>query len=308
VGHTSLAYRFPPVVLSAEARSWVRDSLGRLEQSHALYEDRPGLLHLCEVFLAHCCPPEPRVASLEVVTSFLYLVMYFADRARPKSMAQEAPAVLDALAGGEGGGREVPGVVSLAETIGARLNRALVVSAGSATSFLASFRVNLSAFVWAAAEPPSPADLAAHLDFRDESICAVAYLRLWGLLEGLSSAQETRGAFVFQGLERLSARVQALANDLRSVDRDRGEGTPNAILVWSRTAGADEEASKSAVRQLHDEALLRLEKAMADARRLLSRGFFGGDATPVGRYLDFIGSCTCGNEAAMQELDRRYDR
>lgn len=92
--------------------------------------------------------------------------------------------------------------------------------------------MNLAAFVHdnraAAAEPNMQAD---YLELRSETISAMAYLRLWGLLGGLETASEMQVGFLLQQAERLSARVQALANDLRSVERDAGAGQANVVLI-----------------------------------------------------------------------------
>lgn len=56
-------------------------------------------------------------------------------------------------------------------------------------------------------------------------------MRLWGLLGGLEPTSEMRVGFLLQQAERLSARVQALANELRSMDRDADAGQANVVLI-----------------------------------------------------------------------------
>lgn len=291
----AFVYPFGAEPLSAAERESVRSSVAALEEQHGLLGARPALGPLCEAFLAHCSPAWRGPASLEVMTRFLYLVMYFADRMSPSTVAEDATQVLRALGSGTSAAEPLP---RLAGTIGRDL-QTLFEEPARFSSFLHLFRVNLGVFIWAAAAPQPPAvSLDEHLAFRTESICAVAYLRLWGLLGGLSWEQETRFAFLLQEMERASARVQALANDLRSVARDAREGTPNAVAL---VALPSEEAA-AAVRSLHDQALLALVSALERAR-----SFLGSRDEAVARYIDFIGLCTRGNDTAMLELAVRYD-
>jgi hypothetical protein len=264
-------------------------------------------LRLCEVFLAHCSPAAPAPAALEAMTHFLYLVMYFADRVSPATAAEDATQALRALSSGVP--EAVDSLSRLAGTLGQELRRLLatepgrLMEPGRLSSFLHLFRVNLGAFVWAASTPPVPASLDEHLAFRTESICAVAYLRLWGVLGGLSWEQETRFAFLLREMETASARVQALANDLRSVARDARDGTPNAVsLLATQTKAASLADAEAAVGALHDRALLDLLNAMERAR-----SFLGSSDEAVARYIDFVGICTRGNDTAMLELSARYD-
>ena len=297
----AFAYPFSAVPLSSGECASVRSWLAALDERYGLLRTRPGLLRLCEVFLAHCSPAAPAPAALEAMTQFLYLVMYFADRVSPATAAEDATQVLRALTSG------VPDAVAslsrLAGALGQALRGLVDTEPGRLSSFLHLFRVNLGVFVWAASRPSLPASLDEHLAFRTESICAVAYLRLWGVLGGLSWEQETRFAFLLQEMETTSARVQALANDLRSVARDARDGTPNAVsLLAAHTKAASLEDAETAVGTLHDRALLDLVNAMDRARSFLRSG-----DEAVARYIDFVGICTRGNDTAMLELSARYD-
>jgi hypothetical protein len=226
--------------------------------------------------------------------------MYFADRVSPATVEVDAATVLSGLTGIPVENASAVGVA--ASELGGLLRDELSHSGGDPRTFLHLLRVNLAAFIWAASPLAPPSSLAAHMSFRTESICAVAYMRLWGILEGLSPRQELRFGFLLQRLESLSAQVQALSNDLRSTARDAREGTPNAVLLLAKDGASSRKEAEERVFAMHEDALADLLGTQEKARAFLSAH---DDA--VGRYVDFIGICTQGNNLSMTDLAQRYD-
>lgn len=300
-----LTYPFPATPLGAAAVRFVRDELAAFEASHALLARRPGLLAVEAVFLTHCSPPDPASDALAVVTRILYLVLYFNDRVRREYLGVEASVVWAGVCGRpvarEAERQCCPGLLAASCEAGAALREALSRRGAELTSFTHLFRVNLAAFVWVAERHTTPVTVSEHIDVRQETISAIAYLRLWGLLGGLQADDELRYGLHLQRCERLSALVQALANDLRSVERDRQDGQPNAVLLEEsdRQVKSDQAALRIAARHAH--ALAELVEVLAVARRA------GAAASPAYHaYLTFIEICTRGNNTAMTELVNRY--
>lgn len=300
-----LTYPFPATPLEPSAVRFVRDELNQIESAHGLFAHRPALVEVETVFLTHCSPPGPARDALAVVCRVLYLVLYFNDRVRRDRLALEV-SVVWALICGRPVAAEIerqcsPGLVAASREAGAALREALERRGAELTSFAHLFRVNLAAFVWIAERHTIPVTVAEHLEVRQETISAIAYLRLWGLLGGLRPEDELRYGLHLQRCERVSALVQALANDLRSVERDRREGQPNAVVLEesARDSPASAAATRIAVR--HAAALTELVDALAVARR-------AGAAAPSAfhDYLAFVEICTRGNNTAMTNLANRY--
>lgn len=300
-----LTYPFPAAPLGESAVRFVRDELAAFEASHGLLARRPGLLLVESVFLTHCSPPDPASDALAVVSRILYLVLYFNDRVRREYLGVEAGVVWAGVCG-----RPVApaverqcclGLVAASCEAGAALRDACSRRGADLASFTHLFRVNLAACAWIAERHTIPATVNEHLEVRQETISAIAYLRLWGLLGGLQADDELRYGLHLQRCERLSALVQALANDLRSVERDRQDGQPNAVLLEQsvREIQSDQAAIHIAAR--HAQTLAELVSALAVARRA------GAAASPAYHaYLTFIEICTRGNNTAMTELVNRY--
>lgn len=302
---STLSYPFPAAPLDEASVRFVVDELAAFEAAHGLLVRRPALLAVEAAFLTHCSPPAPSRDALAVMSRILYLVLYFNDHVHREHLGAEASLVWAAVCGRpESQDRErttCPSLVAASREAGAALRQALAQRGAELTSFSHLFRVNLAAFVWVAERHTTPVTVTEHLEVRQETISAIAYLRLWGLLIGLKPDDELRYGLHLQRCERLSALVQALANDLRSVERDRQEGQPNAVLL-EQSAQADP-ASQAALRiaARHAQALAELIDALAVARRAAtasSPAFFA--------YLTFIEICTRGNNTAMTALVNRY--
>lgn len=301
--HSPLVYPFAAAPLEPAELALVAHELAQAEQTAPLLTAHPGLTHVAAVFLRSCCPPSPGREALALVARFLRIVLYFNDRVDPARAADEAVVawryIVDPHQPPPGRPDATP-LELAAFDLGQRLARALASRGVDASSFAHLFRINLAAFVHP--PDPEPATPAEHLELRSETISAIAYLRLWGLLGGLEPTSELRLGFLLQQAERLSARVQALANDLRSLDRDAASGQANFVLLEQRRRGGSREAAMTAARALHDESLRALVGVLAAARD------HAAHAPGLARYLRFIEMCTCGNNDAMDELRARYDR
>jgi len=240
---------------------------------------------------------------LEVVTRFLHLVMYFADRVSPATVEEDAAVFLATLGGPAAElNPQKSRVLEATAELGELLRTELAQSGGDSRGFLTLLRVNLATFVWAVSPLAVPTSLDTHLAFRTESICAVAYMRLWGLLGGLSPRQELRFGFLLQRMERLSAEAQSLANDLRSTARDAHDGTANAVLLLEKDGALSRQAAEEKIFAMHEAAVNELVNTQASAR-----GFLTFQDESVRRYIDFIGICTQGNNLSMTDLTQRYD-
>lgn len=310
IAPSSIRTRYVGTALNAATRAWLEQELTAFEGRHGLLARRPALLRVAAVFLKHCCPPTPEYDALGAVARVLSLVLYFNDRVAPERLAIEAAATWALLFGPSaelplltrGGGAEdgisAPLVAAARETRGA-LRDAAGRRGADLTSFAHLFRVNLAAFTWVTERHAVPRAVEEHLELRVETISAIAYLRLWGLLGGLRPATECRFGLHLQRIERLSALVQALANDLRSVQRDGQEGQPNAVLL--EASGATDAEAWARVTQRHTDTLAALDDALQLARRTAA-----GSAPDLEDYLRFVEICTRGNDEAMDELASRY--
>lgn len=298
-----LVYPFVAAVLDPSDFAFVVEELARAERTAPLLSAHPGLTRVAAVFLRYCSPVAPDRDALALVVRFLRIVLFLNDRVEPARIAEDADTVWQHVVGP---GRASPGVHAAAASslelaaadLGRHLARALASRGAEATSFAHLLRMNLAAFV--RLNDPAGQEPAEYLELRCETISAAAYLRLWGLLGGLEPSSELRVGFLLQRAERLSARVQALANDLRSVDRDAGAGQANVVLIEQAARGVSREAALAAIRARHDEDLRALVTVLAAARARASH------APGLARYVRFIEVCTYGNNLAMDELSARY--
>lgn len=297
-----LSYPFPAVTLNATDVQFVREKLVAAEDRWALYARRPGLLQLVEIFLQHCSPPSPGRPALEAMTHFLYVVMYFADRANPSAMAAEVDEAWKAMMQARPARSDGPAIQQVAALAGQQMKSVLAHNGGELTTVAHRLRVNLSAFIWDAPRTFVPASYDEHMDLRVQTICVMAYVRVWGVLAGLQPGNELRFAYTLERLERLSAVASALANDLRSVDRDARDGTPNAVSLLASVEGLPPAAALAEVRRRHDAAVAQLAAQLSAAHAEMA------DAPDARAYVDFVGSCTRGNNTSMDDLYRRYER
>lgn len=301
-----LVYPFAASVLDPVDVAFVERELAQAELAAPLLTAHPGLTRVAVIFLRHCSPPSPSREALAIVARCLRIVLFFNDRVDPAGTAENARVTWQHIIdphhppGPHGPARTA--IELAAADLGQRLSQALAARGVDATAFAHLFRMNLAAFVHdnhaAAAEPNMQAD---YLELRSETISAMAYLRLWGLLGGLETASEMQVGFLLQQAERLSARVQALANDLRSVERDAGAGQANVVLIEQRLRGVSREVAVASTRARHAESLRALVAVLATARSEATH------APGLARYLRFIEICTCGNNHAMDELSARYE-
>lgn len=295
-----IEYSFPATPLDEADVAFVRAELAALEAAHGLFARRPGLLEGEGVFLTHCSPPGPARDALASVLRVLYLVLYFNERVHAGRLAADAtvmwalvcdrPAPLDLVAGTS------PELLAASRAAGVALRDASARRGADMTSFAHLLRVNLAAFVWTTERHTTPTTAEEHFETRQETISVIAYLRLWGLLIGLEPADELRFGLHLQRIERLSAQVQALANDLRSVDRDRHEGEPNAVVLTEANGGVEAD-----IIARHDATVRALSDALALARSVGTTASAGFHA-----YLTFVEVCTRGNNTAMTKLAQRY--
>lgn len=294
----ALDYPFPSAPLSIQDLEFVNQALAAAEHEFGLFAKRPSLLTVAAVFLRHCSPPEPGQEALQVMSRLLHIVLHFNDRIDPATTARQADGVWQRLASpADVPSADTAPVLGAARCVGHLLAKAMARRPGDLHSFLHLFRINLASFVWACREGVAPVtSVDEHLIVRSETISAVAFLRMWGLLMGLSRENQLLYGLPLQTLERLSARVQALANDLKSVERDAREGQTNVVALL---APNNPEAGLKLALALHDQCLAQL---VAGSVSLLNTA----PPDDVVRYVQFVQICTRGNHAAMLELSQRY--
>ena len=125
------------------------------------------------------------------------------------------------------------------------------------------------------------------------------YVQFWKLLLGVGGREELPHATDIFRCEMLSARIQLLANDLCSLERDVREGSPNIVSVVARHGNIQYDLALRTVRQWHDNAVSEYVDATRRASKVAPPG-------PVADYLEFIESCTAGVVQTMRSLASRY--
>lgn len=294
----TLDYPFPAAPLSIQDFEFVNQTLATAEHEFGLFAKRPSLRTVAAVFLRHCSPPDPGQEALRLMSRLLHIVLHFNDRMDPATTSREADGVWHRLASpSDAPGSDTVPVFGAARCVGRLLAQAMASRPGDIHSFLHLFRINLASFVWACRQDVAPVtSVDDHLVVRSETISAVAFLRMWGLLLGLSRESQLLYGLPLQTLERLSARVQALANDLKSVQRDAREGQGNVVALL---APNDPEAGVKLALALHDHSLAQLVVSSVSLLNTVP-------PDDVVRYVQFVQICTRGNNAAMAELSQRY--
>lgn len=291
-----IRYPFVHSVLNVDQRREVDAHLSKLHERYGLFADRPEFHVVISVFISQCCPAEPSPRALRLVTHLLYMTLYLND-GRTRGLSVDVVAGYWAVARGRVTGSDHP-LFRAASDFFEEFRVLEAEGERESSGFYHYLGANLGAFARDAAHRGTPSNEASFRAVRNHSISAMAYLQFWKVLAFPGPLELLCGAELF-ALEVDSAEIQALANDLCSVLRDQAEAAPNRVLM--RVALGDGlMAARRALREEHDRLVERYSYV---ERELYSR--FGHQG-PVGAYVEFIGSCICGNYSSMELLTSRY--
>lgn len=288
-----LSYPFAHFQLSDEQARVVNDRLVALDGRFGLYAARPALLRLVHVFIQQCCPEEPTERALALLSHFLYMTLHFNERRSEPGLTPLLTQYFAVLRGRDVAGDDA--VLRAARAFRTELAALLSDQPSDPAPFFHYLSLNLSAFC-SDSEGRTDAKLASYLGVRVHSISALGYFQFWKLLLAVDADSEMRfGTLLFQA-EMASAAVQALANDLCCVERDRRDGNQNTVSLAQAEFRLSEVAATDLVQAWHQRAVDELDRIALPA----------GAPMEAERYLRFIKSCAWGNLRAMQVLSARY--
>lgn len=211
---------------------------------------------------------------------------------------------------------EADPLVQAATALGIQL-RAIIAQEGvDAAPFLHYLRLNLASFYADAVGSRTFDDGAersarhVELDYsarRLHSISALGYFQFWKVVFFTKSKSrfELKWGAEIAECERRSARIQALANDILSFERDKKKNTPNII----RYLPGDADQSMARVLERHDEMVERLAHASGEIiERAARERASSAERLDLAGYLHFLKSCAMGNFTSMTILaGERYD-
>src|SRR5262249_20317274 len=229
---------------------------------------------------------------------FLYMLMFLIE-SRFRRLSLDLTLDFAGIMTGEQARSSHP-LLSAARDFRPKLARLIATKQSDTSAFFHYLSLNLSSFLRdATADPSDPADPSTYIWVRLHTITTPVYLQFWKLLLGVGAREELPHATDIFRCEMLSARIQLLANDLCSLERDVQEGSPNIVAVVARHENIPYDVALRTVGQWHDDAV----SEYADATRRASKAAPLG---PVADYLEFIESCTAGVAQTMRCLAARY--
>jgi terpene synthase-like protein len=291
-------YPFRLFELNADQVQLVQNELTTLSGSYRLFPERKTWDHLILSYITYCSARCPENDALRLLTHFLYMLMFLIE-ARSHRLSRDL--VLD-YAGVMTGkqGRSSHPLISAARDFRPRLEQLIAANDCDASAFFHYFSLNLSSFLREAmADPSEQADPPTYLWLRLHTISNLAYIQFWKLLLGVGTREELPQATNIFRCEMLSTRIQSLANDLCSLERDARNGDPNLVFVVVRHEGIPYNVAVRTVRRWHDDTVTEYVDANRRAGKYAPQG-------PVTDYLEFIESCTAGNLQCMRSLAGRY--
>jgi hypothetical protein len=299
-GHRSelITYPFGVFALDQRKLSLVAHEYDRLAERFDLFAERAAWKGVIQTFIGFCSAEDPSDAALQTLTHFLYLTLFF-NEARSRELPLELALEYRAVLGGAHSASQ-HSVIQGARAFRPRLEQLLHDSGADASAFFHYVDLNLSAFVRDAQRKPEISDDPdTVLSRRLHTISALGYFEFWKLLLSVSPRSELFFASDIFHCQLLSAKIQGLANDLCSLEKDERDGSPNLILLVARHRQLRLDAAIATVRGWHDQAL---SQYVAATNALLAL-----EPEPsVRRYIEFIRSCTRGNLESMRALTSRY--
>ncbi len=294
----ALDYPFAVFELAPRELALVADEYDRLAERFDLFAARAAWKRVIQTFIRFCSAEKPSDAALQTLTHFLYLTLFF-NEARSRELPLELALEYRAVLGGAPSASQ-HAVLKCAREFHPRLEALRRDSGADASAFFHYIDLNLSAFVRDAQRPAEVTDAPeAVLARRLHTISALGYFEFWKLLLGVSPRAELFFASDIFNCQLLSAKIQGLANDLCSLEKDERDGSPNLVLLVARQGRQSASAATAVVRGWHDRALSQYVAA-TDALLALE------PEPSVRRYVEFIRSCTRGNLESMRALTSRY--
>jgi hypothetical protein len=294
-----LGYPFEVFVLEPRQLALVDREYDELAECFDLFAERVAWKRVIQTFIGFCSAHSPGDAALQTLTHFLYLTLFF-NEARSRELPLELALEYRAVLGGALSTSKHP-VIQCARAFRPRLERLLHDSPSNPSGFFHYLDLNLSAFVRDAGRNPEITDHPETvLARRLHTISALGYFEFWKLLLSVAPRAELFFASDIFHCQLLSARIQGLANDLCSLEKDARDGSPNLILLVARHRMLDSNAAIRVVRSWHDQALSEFVTT-TDALLALN------PEPSVRSYVEFIRSCTRGNLESMRVLTNRYD-
>jgi len=284
--------------LNADQVELVRDEMANLSGRYQLFEEREEWNHIILVYLTYCSARRPENDALLLTCHFLYMLM-FLNESRWHGLSRDlALDYATVMRGGQA--RSSHPLLGAARDFRPRLERLLAEKKSDASAFSHYFNLNVSSFLRdSTADPSDPVDPSTHLWTRIHTLCPLIYIQFWKLLLGVSAREELPHAADIFRCEMLSARIQVLANDLCSLERDTRDGSPNIVSLVARRENITYESALRTVRQWHDDAVMEYVDASRRTRK-------AAPPDPVTDYLEFIESCAAGNVRTMRSLTSRY--
>ncbi len=298
-----LDYPFPRVSLCEADCAYVAQCLASFEAIHrppALDDSRcEALRHVAEIFVKHCSARAPRRDGLRLIAYFVYVALYIGDRLHHPGYRDLLQSFWAAIQGTEPSTN--PAAFMATELI-CQLDEQATELAWHRQRFVHQLGMSLSAYLWLFQNRRRViADKDEFLRARVHAIFTLPYLTLWRVLLRVPTSIDLVHGIAIDHLERSSAILIALANDLCSLERDFETGKQNMALIVAKERGVDLCAAKGIVRAMHDKAIA--EHTHND--RLLRMALVGSDKAII-CYLDFLQICIQGNLSTMRDLPRRY--
>ncbi len=293
-----ITYPFGCFELNADQIELVRDELASLSDRYQLFEGREEWNHILLTFITYCSARSPEDDALRLLCHFLYMTVFF-NEARSRGLNRDLALNYAGIMRG-GQARASHPVLSAARDFRLRFDRLLAAKESDASAFFHYFGLNISSFLRdATADHSDPRDPRTSLWVRLHSISALAYFQFWKLLLRVGAREELPHATDIFRCEMLSARIQSLANDICSIERDAREDSLNIVSVVAQRENIPYKLALSTVRRWHDDAVTEYADATRRASKVTPPG-------PVADYLEFIESCTAGNVQSMLSLASRY--
>src|SRR5882672_1787051 len=290
-----ITYPFRCFELNADQVELVRDELANLSGRYQLFEEREAWDRILLIFITYCSARHPDDDALRLHCHFLYMLMFLIESRWRRLSRDLALDYVGVITGQQA--RSSHPLLGAARDFRPRLERLLAAKESDASAFFHYLSLNVSSFLRDATA--DPADPLTYLWGRLHTISTLIYIQFWKLLLGVGAREELPHAADIFRCEMLSARIQCLANDLCSLERDAQDGDPNIVFVVARHEDITCELALRMVRRWHDDAVREYVDATRRASKVAPPG-------PVTDYLEFIESCTAGNVQSMLSLASRY--
>jgi hypothetical protein len=289
-----LSKGMPIAILSADAVERIRNQLHGLNRDFGLFPEEKvaSIIDLTSRYVKHTSPERTSEDVVDAMAAYLFFWFWINTQKNSALLARVVRDFPEIMQGGAGAVPEVsPYLQRLSKYWGYRrgIHR-----------FLSDFETMVCAMVWELENWNRYDYPVEYYDqLRVHSIGTQPWFDGWRLLAGLASPVEN-GTEV-RRLEYLCRRIQYLANDLCSVERDLERGGSSSVLLFHRGQDIPLADSIVKVEVLHDQTV---EEAIGIWRRLMASAMSEQDKW----YTHFLMTCTAGNANGMAEIGWYYRR